>query len=227
MKTTALLLSLVFLCSCGNHEPEAMKTANEKAAEIANGATNTPAAAQTSTYKKYEIKSGVVTFETSTEVGGYSLNSKQVLYFDDYGLKECEEKYTTDAAGGKETLTDRAFVKDGYRYTCSVENKGGTKTKAIGYGIAVQFNMDEAAKQKDLKYSGIPDETICGKACKGFSMTSPSSVMYMHGWSGITLKSVLNNKTVKSSTVATKIEENVAIPPDKFEVPAGVTITDR
>jgi len=228
MKKTATILSLVLLFSCNSSKNEKQDAAKDKAAEMTNGASNVPAPETNSNYKKYDIKSGIITYETKMEMSGMIINTKKILYFDDYGIKESEEEYKTDPETGKETLSARDFVKDGYRYTCSVENKSGAKTKAMGYGVAAPFNMNEAATLKDNQFKKIADETICGKSCNGFSMVTSSGIIKMYGWNRITLKTTLDNSSMemKSETVATKIEENVSIPSDKFEVPKDVVMTD-
>jgi hypothetical protein len=230
MKKIVAILSLALLFSCNNSgkESDTNGMQDSKAAEVTNEATNTPASETKSTYKKYDIKSGIVSYETTMQMSGMKIKTKTILYFDDYGIKECEEEYKADAATGKEMLAARNFVKDGYRYTCSVENKGGVKTKAMGYGVAAPFNMDEAATLKDNQFKKIGDETICGKSCNGFSMVTPSGNIKMYGWNRITLKTIVDNASMKmkTETIATKVEENVSIPSDKFEVPKDVVMTD-
>jgi hypothetical protein len=78
---TGFLLIVLFISSCGNSGSK-----NGKAAE--DRIETTPEAA-VSSIKKYDIKSGIVTFESI----GLGMTSKVVLYFDDYGAKEAEEKY--------------------------------------------------------------------------------------------------------------------------------------
>lgn len=230
MKKTATLLLAVILFACNNNETaktseEQQSAAKDKAAEMTNGATNSTATAP-SGHKKYDLKSGIITFETKGSMGSDPIpKTKQVLYFDDYGAKECQEIYKIDEATGKETLTDRDFEKDGFRYIISYENKGGIKTTGSGYGIVSPFVMSKAKTQNAKELS---DETIAGKLCKGFSMNSPSGNITMYGWNKITLKTITDNAQykMKSETVATKIEENVSIPADKFEVPKDVKMTD-
>ena len=230
MKKITAILSIAILFSCNNSKNESTTNtvndaAKDKAAEMTDGATNSTATAP-SGYKKYDLKSGIITFETTGSVSGDQLpKTKQILYFDDYGAKESQETYKIDEATGKEILTDRDFEKDGFRYIISFEHKGGSKTKGSGYGIASPFVMSEAASQKA---KGLADETIAGKPCKGFAMVTPSGNITTYGWNKITLKTITDNTEykIKSKTVATKIEENVSIPADKFEVPAGMEMTN-
>jgi hypothetical protein len=228
MKNLLAILSIAFLYSCNgkndsvnNQLPDAAK---DKAAEMTNGATTSTA--PESTAKKYESKSGIITYETTVSVSGMTIKTKQVLYFDDYGVKECQEEYKTD--NGAYVLDKIDFVKDGFRYIISPEQKSGVKTKLQGTGVAAKFDMDEAATMKDSQFKKIGDETVCGKSCSGFSMVTPSGNIKMYGWNKITLKTIVDSPEMKmtTSTVATKVEENAAVPASKFELPKDVKITD-
>ena len=42
--------------------------------------------------KKYDIKSGIVTFDITIIMGDTKLANKSIVYFDDYGMKECKFK---------------------------------------------------------------------------------------------------------------------------------------
>ena len=180
MKKIISILSLALLFSCNNSEKESGKkeiqdAVKDKASEMTNGATNSAATAP-SGHKKYDIKSGIITFETKGSMGTSKVPAtKQILYFDDYGAKECQETYKIDEATGKEILTDRDFEKDGFRYIISFERKSGGKTAGSGYGVASPFVMSEAKTQKAKE---ISDETIAGKLCQGFSMVTPSLVFF-------------------------------------------------
>lgn len=220
------ILALLFSCNSSNTTSND-NAAKDAASQATNGASNTTATNTTSDYKKYDIKSGIVTYQTTMTMGSMVIKTTKVVYFDDYGNKEASETFSADA-DGKDVLTDRVFVKDGYHYNCSVENGSGIKTKAMGYGIEAQYNSEDAAKQTDNKYKSLSDQTICNKPCTGFSVVTPSGNTTMYGWSHITLKITVDNPSmkIKTETVATKLEENATIPADKFEVPAGVKMTD-
>ena len=231
MKKCFAILSLLFLFSCGNKNSDAVAdnpidAAKEKASEMTNGATDNSVAA--STDKKYDSKSGIVTIETTASVSGMTVKTKQVLYFDDYGRKECQEQFVFDQSTNAYVLDTKDLVKDGFRYIISTVQKTGMKTKAQGSGVAAKFDMDEAATMKDMKFKKIGDETICGKVCNCFSRVTPSGNITMFGWNKIVLKTITDNPEMKMKTVAvaTKIEENVSMPSDKFEIPKDVKLTD-
>jgi hypothetical protein len=56
--------------------------------------------------KKYGIKSGIVTFETTIKMTGMTITKKSIVYFDDYGMKECKESY-------KNGKLEEPFFSDG------------------------------------------------------------------------------------------------------------------
>jgi hypothetical protein len=231
MKYIIAIFSLTTLFSCSNSKSEpgsnsSIDSAKNTAAGMTNGATNSTAPA--STAKKYESKSGIVTYETTASVSGMTIKTKQILYFDDYGVKECQEEYKMDDATGSYVLDKMDFVKDGFRYIISPADKTGLKTKEQGTGVAAKFDMDEAAALKDNQFKKIADETVCGKSCNGFSMVTSSGNIKMYGWNKIALKTVTDFPAMKMSTttIATKFEENVAVPADKFEIPKDVKLSD-
>ena len=43
--------------------------------------------------RKYDVKSGTITYETRTHQGGLEIQGEVILYFDDYGRLECKETY--------------------------------------------------------------------------------------------------------------------------------------
>jgi hypothetical protein len=231
MKSITSLLAIGLLISCGgggnqNTDNADVEMAKGMATGVTGGAVDAMVSAAAAT-KKYDVKSGIVTYDCLMSMSGMNIRTKKVLYFDDYGNQECEETYKVDPSG-KESLSDRNFVKDGFRYSCSVEYGGGAKTKAMGTGVAARFNVDEASTMKDNKFAKLGDENVCGKTCNGFSMETGSGKISMHGWSGIALKTVLDNAAagMKSESKAVKFEENAAVPADVFSVPAGVKMTE-
>jgi hypothetical protein len=91
MRRTAawLIIVLLFLCNPGRAESGLIDMGNVAAGMEASD----------SPYKKYDIKSGIITFETTMEMAGMNIKTKTILYFDDYGIKECQEEYKTDEEG--------------------------------------------------------------------------------------------------------------------------------
>ncbi|MGE5848117.1 MAG: hypothetical protein ACM34O_15445, partial [Ignavibacteria bacterium] len=69
-------------------------------------------------------------------------------------------------------------------------------------------------------------ESILGKTCEVFSMNNEKSKLKgtVYNWQGLTLKSEIEMGGIKMKTAATKIEENIPIPSEKFEVPKDIKI---
>jgi hypothetical protein len=65
-------------------------------------------------------------------------------------------------------------------------------------------------------------DTVLGKTCdKYVSATSSTCV-----WQGIALKTEMTVSGATTTKVATKIEENAAVDPAAFDIPAGMTVQD-
>ncbi len=173
--------------------------------------------------KKYGIKSGIVTFETMVETSGMQVAGKKILYFDNYGLKECEETYEKDKLvisffSDGEKLYNLSYDNN-MAYITDTASKGGTALRFDGNQITQQ-NKDAESVQK------LPNETIAEKDCEAYTVFNKSAetTTKFAGWNHICLLTDLSSKTIKSVYKAVKIEENVEIPAEKFIVPAGFTI---
>jgi hypothetical protein len=170
--------------------------------------------------KKYEIKSGKITFETSMTMGKMKSVNKSVVYFDDYGQKECKESYEGN------TLKE-SFVSDGKTlFLIQHGSKTVFKRGDASRGTEFRFDWDEIPKRdKDSgKAKKLPDVTIAGKSCQSFQQTSSSGTMIFAGWKKITLFVDLTNGAMRSVTKAVKVEEVSRVPAEKFSLPLGYTV---
>jgi hypothetical protein len=181
------------------------------------------APAQAHAAKKYEIKSGIVTYQTEMVMAGMKIPGKVVLYFDDYGLKENEETYKGD------TLTE-SFVADGVeRFKLFHDQKMKVAAGKSTNGTAMPFDWANVS-QKD-KDSGVakagPRATVAGKECDTFTMLTKTAGMDVStvyaGWHRIVLSMKLTSGEMTSTKIAVKVEETAAVPADKFQTPAGYT----
>ncbi len=174
--------------------------------------------------KKYGIKSGIITFETAMEMSGMKIPGKKMIYFDDYGMKECEETYEDD-------VLKESFVSDGKdRFKLFHAGKTIYKVGTATNGIAMPFNWDEVS-QKD-KGAGIAKSggkvTVAGKECDSFTYVTETAgaqtTTKYAGWNHILLSMELSTSDMKSSEIAIKFEENAVVPADKFKAPAGYKV---
>ncbi len=208
------LFSTLFFASCSSTpktgDQTTMPTTVDEAKNLNDkGRADAPAP---STAKKYDIKSGVITYETLVESGTMKISGKTIIYFDNYGNLECKETFED----GK--LTE-SFFSDGKNLFKVMHNHKTAYNVGVAYsGTEYRFDFDAIA-QKD-KDSGnakkSANETVAGKNCEAYSFGATSFA----GWNHICLLTKSNAGGVKSTTTAVKIEENVAISPDKFKAPA-------
>lgn len=213
----AILMVLFFLVSCQNQE-SSNKTGDSKAPEVtlkAETATQTPKS-------KYELKSGIVVYQTQM----MGMEVKQTLSFDDYGKKEATDIMMETMGTKIHTVT---LTKEGYVYTLDMVNKTGTKVPANSMNnanIDFQNLSKEMEKEMNLKKEG--KETFLGKTCEKISIDYAK--MQMKGsflvYKGVALKVDTDMGTMKMILAAQGFEENPQIPAEKFEIPADIMITE-
>ncbi|MGA1977128.1 MAG: hypothetical protein ABSG89_04655 [Bacteroidales bacterium] len=189
-------------------------------AVVPSGMTSeTPAAASGAAApaeKKYGIKSGIVTFE-STSMG---MTFKAVLNFDDYGSREAEERYGFDNKVSEMTICDGTN-----RYSLVYKTKTAIKKGACNSGTAYRFDWNEASKAgPEYKVQKLANVKIAGKDCESFSLVSSGNTIVYAGWNNICLLIDQNTQLGKVTYKAVSIEENATIPPEKFKVPADFQV---
>lgn len=166
--------------------------------------------------KKYDIKSGIVTFETAIKAGSMTIPKKVIVYFDDYGMKECKDTYEGDKLA-------ESFFSDGKSLYKVIHNdKTAYKSGNAYRGTELRFDWNEvsAKDKKDGTAKKLPDMKVAGKACQAFELRNTTFA----GWSGITLLTDMKSKGMSSTSKAVKVEENAKVPAAKFAVPAGYAV---
>lgn len=214
MKTRQILLAaaiLVAFTACKS-KPGVTKGA-ETTAPVQTVENKTTEA---NTFHKYGIKSGIVTFETSM-VG---MKIKSVLYFDDYGAKEADEKYVGEDVKSI-TICDG---KEEYSLNLSQKTAIPGGTCGSGRGIAFRFAWDEVSKEDQAKGKKLANMNVAGKDCEAFSIDLGTSVTVYAGWQSICLYLKTSTGGTDAVIQATKVEENVDIPASKFQVPSDYQI---
>lgn len=215
MKTKVLSLFTVLLIAFSFSEnkvdgssgtgPDSNCTSIEQSAPMDQGVTS----------KKYQIKSGIITFETT--IAGKK--GKEILYFDDYGAKELIEKYSNDQ------LKEAKLADGSTMYTIKYDQKTAYKMGDASRGAAYKFDWNEiSASSQGTKAKKLENVTIAGKDCESYSYESSGMMTVFAGWKNICLLTEQKMKVGSSVTKAVKIEENVVIAPEKFRVPAGFAI---
>jgi len=170
---------------------------------------------------KYGIKSAMITLESSAEMGGMKLmTNKVIVYFDDYGQKECRETFDGDKL-------KEAFFSDGKNLYLVISAEKAAYDRGTAYrGTEYRFDWNEISqKDKDAhKAKKLANTTVAGKDCESFQLDTDYGTAVYAGWKNIALLTSVKNKSMTSTVKAKKIEENVAVPSEKFKVPAGYAV---
>lgn len=167
--------------------------------------------------KKYDVKSGIVTFEQTISMGNMKIKSKVVLLFDDFGMKECKDTYRGDAL-------EESFFSDGtHLFAVKHKQKAAYQRGKASRGTEMRFDWSEVSEKdkKEGKATQLPPVMIAGRTCASFQVVSGSTTSVFAGWKNITLLMDVASKSSRTIVKAVKVEENAAIPPGKFSVPSG------
>ncbi|RXK89109.1 hypothetical protein EST62_00785 [Chlorobaculum sp. 24CR] len=187
--------------------------------------------------KRYEIKSGIVHYEPQKLMGMGT--TTETLYFDDYGRKEAVERVTESNVMGIKTYEHTMQVTDGhtgisYEIKKTVNGKDETSKVAtksdlrefqeMAQAMAKSLDVNELKKNMDYREEGT--ETIAGVTGKKYSVAMnkelPDARVFGVMYKNIVLKSEMGSISMKAAS----IEENVAVPASKFEIPAGYTVQE-
>lgn len=174
--------------------------------------------------KKYEIKSGVVTFEEKTDLGGFAIVKKNIVLFDDYGLKERKDMYNEDG------ILEQSALSDGTSLYLIVHSENTAYRRGKAYrGTEYRFGWDEISDRKKASGEFVQGETIpiAGKMCASYVQKSSRSTTVFAGWKGICLLSDMRAEGMRVTTKATAFAENTTIPASTFTIPAGMTVKDE
>ncbi len=205
-----LLFMLSFVASCE-------KKPSQEIAKVENKATE--AAAQTSnevSAKKYSIKSGIIEYSNIIA----EIEEKEIVYFDDYGIKECKDTY-------KNGVLKTSYFSDGVNlFKIIYKDKSAYNVGKASRGTEFKCDWSEIGeKQKSNgEATKLANLNILGKDCEQFSLKTGDIVTTFAGWSGVLLHMEQKTKYGNSLQKAVKFEENANVSPDKFKVPAGFVL---
>jgi hypothetical protein len=151
----------------------------------------------------------------------------ETLYFTDYGMREAKYTNTELKMGGitqksnKMTLLDSATI-----YTIDLDTKTGATMENPMYKSFEGKDATEVGEKilKDMGGKKIGTESLLGKTCDVWEIKNLGSKTWI--WSGLPLKTETNMMGMQMTIAATKIQEEVAIPKEKLQIPAGTKITE-
>ena len=172
--------------------------------------------------KKYDIRSGIVTYELNMKVGGMEIRKKTVVYFDDYGMKECRETYSN-------SKLEESYFSDGKELYSVRPNKKTAFRRGTAYrGTELRVDKSEFGTEADRrsdKFKTLPPMLIAGKSCETFEYNDgKGSVTRYGGWNKILMYLDVKTKSTQTIQKAVKVEENARVSSEKFKVPAGFVV---
>ena len=183
----------------------------------ASFAANTP-----SRYPK--SKTGIIKYE----IYGATTVGTEVLYYDDWGSREAKYITTTMDLGGV-TVTRNALVllEENGQWINTVDLNARTRIRmrnprykeSIGQSRR-EREKNEENKNIDAGGRKIEIERVIGKPCVVWEVQY--SGIKTCTWNGIVLKKISGPGFSRTTTVATKIDERVSIPEEKFTIPPDI-----
>ena len=176
----------------------------------------TGAAAQ----KKYDVKSGIITFENSIRILAKPVPQRQILYFDEYGMKERKELYEGD-------VLMEAFLSDGrHLFNLVFEESTAYRSGRAVQGTETRFDGDSlsAVWKKKGTVKKLAAMKIAGRLCDAYELVDAGGTTILAGWNHITLFTDNAAVGIHSVSKAVTIEENAKVPAEMFRVPPGFVI---
>ena len=182
----------------------------------------------------YGVKSGVITM--SMDMMGNEMITE--TYFDNYGLKTAQVSEGGMMGMGGEGKTRTITDKDGAQIRINDAEKTATKFPAGGMGMGfgggnrAQINWNNLTDQvkKDNNIKELGKETIAGKECTKYSMTTEGfqgpQEQTVWIYKGIQLKNEMSMGDFGTFGSTCKKFEEKAVDPAMFEVPAGVKVEE-
>jgi hypothetical protein len=220
-KLSILILSLTFVFAifdCGKKEESKPDSAQQVATS-----------SQKPTGGVYESKSGIITYGMN-----FMGEQTQVLYFDDWGKKEARYSTTEIEMMGVKSKTEEVEINsDGYTIKFDLQKKQGTKMKSFApLGAAKGFPKDLDNLTKEImdqyKMKDLGKKDILGKQARAFEMDVMGMKSEVWIWNNIPVytKVFLTKDSAPMEITAVKIETDVPIPADKFQVPSDIKLTE-
>lgn len=219
MKKLFFILSIVFLfASCGQKQGDSAKTDEKDATEVM---------AQAKKGKKYPIEKGII-YQKSEVMG---IESNPVIYFDKWGEWETTETTTTiEMFGQKMSTTNVNIVKGNENWNIDMDKKTGYhfNRAAVINQLGVDLETLTEETMGSMKMEKVGQEDFLGYPCLKYRMKNEDMKMDVEF---LTYGNLMMKMEGKAMEIPTKIEvtkiEAVTPPVEKFEIPAGVTITEQ
>lgn len=169
--------------------------------------------------KKYDVKSGIVTYETTTLEGRVQIAGRIVLYFDQYGRLECKDTYVNGMLK-ESVLCDGKTV-----YTLWHDQRIVFKRGPATYGTEVRFDTEAlpASEKSEGHIKMLSPMMLAGKVCSAFERITSGGVVTFAGADHILMYCERNLKGENWVMKAVSVDMKSIIPASKFVPPAGYT----
>ena len=171
---------------------------------------------------RYGIKSAIIKKETKSMAGAIA----NTLYFDNFGDREATEM---TMKMGEEEKHLRVVAEDGGRMnvTLDLDEKKAFRMPAPDQPHNFRQLSPEDIERFKIKEVGTGD--VAGKSCKKYEMELTQSGVKLQAtvwsWEGIMLRYEARYQgNLMVTDEASEVEENVAVPADKFAIPAEVKV---
>ncbi len=212
----SIALLIFFFIGCSDKNSKSEKDNKAISIETAGNVSS-----NANIIKKYPIKSGIITFEKK----GISDTKKEIVYFDEYGIKERHEIYNFDSKieeirfsdGEKMYIINNKYNKDNIAYIMG-SGRNGTEMKFI----PEPFNTDK--DKIKYGYTKLADMEVLDKSCEAYVTKSAMGEVTFAGWNNILLYSKAKLSFGESVLQAVKFEENANVDAALFKVPDGYEI---
>ena len=216
-----IVVSLLFIAGCGNKSSEDNQN-NVAESDSEQGLFTKPV------NPTYDVRSGIITFENVIMQG-----MNQVFYFDDYGRKEARYTVMEMELMGQKVSTGNVEIHiDSFLIRYDLQSQEGTKIIShisIGGAKDIPKDFSELTPEfiEDFNLKELGKKEILGKECQGYEATTMGIKTEVWVWNGIALYSrIFMSQDGKPMEIkASKVEINVPIPADKFQVPPEINIT--
>lgn len=174
-------------------------------------------------FKRYQFKSGKVVYETSG-----SMTGTETMYFDDYGMLELKEtKATLEMMGIKQVTDTKVLMNGKWIYTIDKNSGEANKMENPLYSMFPEGgDLEKVGEEMMINMGGkkIGSETLLGKECDIWEIKKLMSKVWV--WKSIPIKSVVNMMGMNITQIATSVEVDISVSPDKFKIPEGVEFKD-
>ena len=215
-----LFIPMLLLASCDNTSSSKETTpAKQPNVQDVQGIQNANKRDTLSSYRKYDVKSGVITFNTSMNTLTVNVRYKTVISFDHYGIVERRDTYEGN-------VLSETFLSDGYNnYNISHKNKKIVRTGKAYRGTESRFGWDNISEEeiKAGKVVKEPSMVIAGKECKVYTILAGIATVTYGGWGNIILLNKVESPGGKSVSIAEKVEI-FSVDASLFKLPEGYTI---